>query len=123
MKIELDAQGCWTDAEGKRWKLVPKDATKEMIDVMNMPWIVSDGMYACILDQAPLPTIKTRYDWSRIRGEWAATDGSGNVYGYRDEPTPSNTIDIWVSKNCSGVLAYFSVASCPDWRESLEQRP
>ena len=57
MKIELDAQGCWTDPEGKRWKLVPEKPTKEMIDVMNMPWIVSYGMYYCILDQAPIPVI------------------------------------------------------------------
>jgi uncharacterized protein YoxC len=65
--------------------------------------------------------MKSRYDWSKAPewAKWRATDENGLCHWYENKPIAYG--HCWRSKDIL-QLSYYG-EPCPDWRNTLEQRP
>jgi len=124
MIIELTPEGYTADG---KWRLVPVEATKEMMLAgSNMSYMGSvesaKKALELMLKAAPLPTLKSRYDWSKIPAEfnWAATSKTGASRAFSNSPDKLEGLGVWFG---GGGILIENVDACPDWRESLERRP
>ena len=149
-KIEIDELGYYTAPDGGKWKVVPVEATDEMVRMMlcvrwpalfkeylrhpwNGPKSAADDeksiqeaikQFDNAIKAAPPPPIPaTRYDWSKIPEgyDWAATDEDGDLFAY--SKSPHIKAGQWAANFGVGVIGISPGDPCQDWRESLEKRP
>lgn len=115
-----------------------RDAIKNTVKIirvhMSDPAFISLSAIANLLEKElnPPSPRPTRYDWSKAPewAMWAATDEDGEVFFYRNKPEIySEDQHVWAynwpddAKWLSHVQIGHHDKPCPDWRDSLEQRP